>query len=306
LLTPFAVAVITTVVVDDTCVVCNVKVWVFDPAGIVMLVTVGAATVELLLIRETTILPGAAGRSRVTVPVTSLPPVTGFGLSVSESTPMGRTNIVTFLKMPLAVAVNGPLWVAATGVVVSWKVWLIAPARTVILAGVVVAVRLSVSVTVMLPGLAAHSSVTLPEAASPPMIRVGITDTDDTPMGLTVRAALLVTVPVWPVTVPVWVAETGTVVIVKVWEVAPAGIVTLDGSVVDASVSLSVTTIPLAGAGALIVTVPVTPLHPATALGLSTSDEMVGGDAAWVTVKVFPAMVSVPVRAVVTMLAATL
>jgi hypothetical protein len=209
---PFAVAEIITEVVEATCVVCTVKVLVVAPAGIVMLETAGAATVELLLERETTILPGAAGHSKVTVPVTSLPPVTGFGLSASENMPMGRT----------------------------------------------------------------------------------------------VRAALLVTVPVWAVTVPLWLAETGTVVMVKALEVAPAGTITLEGTVVDASVSLSVTASPLAGAGALIVTVPNTALHPATSVGLRTSDETVGGAAACVTVKIFPATFNVPAREVVAVLAATL
>ena len=109
MLIPFAVAVIITEVVVETAVVCNVKVWVFVPAVTVIVADVGAATAVLLLARETVMLPGAAARSKVTVPVTSRPPVTGFGLSVSDNTPIGRTDIVTLLPMPLAVAVNSPV-----------------------------------------------------------------------------------------------------------------------------------------------------------------------------------------------------
>jgi hypothetical protein len=118
LLTPLAVAVITTVVVADTCAVRMAKDLFLAPARIVMLVTVGAAIAELLLDNVTTILPGAAERSSVTVPVTLMPPpTTGFGLSVSDATPIGLTTTDTLLLMPLAVAVKVPLCVAETAAV---------------------------------------------------------------------------------------------------------------------------------------------------------------------------------------------
>jgi len=71
-------------------------------------------------------------------------------------------------------------------------------------------------------------------------------------------------------------AATALVVIVKVAPVAPAGTVTLEGTVAAVALLESVTCAPLAGAGPLSVTVPVEELPPVTFEGLSVSEERVG------------------------------
>src|SRR5436309_6249944 len=90
-LTPFAVAVISTVVFAVTAVVLidtAADIW---PAAIVSPVTSGAANALLLVERSKLIGPGPAAASSVTVATVVLPPVTGLGASESEATPIGRT-----------------------------------------------------------------------------------------------------------------------------------------------------------------------------------------------------------------------
>ena len=83
-------------------------------------------------------------------------------------------------------------------------------------------------------------------------------------------------------------AATDVVVIVKVALVAPAGTVTLAGTVVVLELAESDTDAPPAGAAALNVTVPVEELPPATLVGLSESAESVatGGGAGGLIVSV--------------------
>ena len=69
---------------------------------------------------------------------------------------------------------------------------------------------------------------------------------------------------------------TDVVVTAKPALVAPAGTVTLAGTVVDAELSESDTAAPPAGAAAVNVTVPVEELPPTTEVGLSETDESVG------------------------------
>jgi len=69
-----------------------------------------------------------------------------------------------------------------------------------------------------------------------------------------------------------------TVVIRKVTDVVPAGMVTLDGGVAMAGLELcNVIRTPPAGAGADRVTVPVTVVPPVTVLGLTLSKVRAGG-----------------------------
>jgi hypothetical protein len=81
-------------------------------------------------------------------------------------------------------------------------------------------------------------------------------------------------------------AETALVLTVNVALVAPAAIVTLDGTLATTVLLLeSATCAPPAGAGPLSVTVPVEEFPPVTLVGLNVSEASVGaGGAAGVTV----------------------
>src|SRR2546428_10447125 len=72
-------------------------------------------------------------------------------------------------------------------------------------------------------------------------------------------------------------AATALVVTLKLALVPPAGTVTLAGTTAAGSLLESVTCAPPAGAGAFSVTVPVEGLPPVTLVGLTVSDETIGG-----------------------------
>ena len=83
------------------------------------------------------------------------------------------------------------------------------------------------------------------------------------------------------------VAPTGSEVTVKVAEVAPAGTVTLAGTVAAEVMLLDkVTTAPPEGAAAVRVTVPVEGVPPVTVVGFKVTDKTAGG----LTVSVAPAV----------------
>ena len=81
---------------------------------------------------------------------------------------------------------------------------------------------------------------------------------------------------------------TALVVTVKLALVAPAATVTLAGTEAAALLLDSVTTAPPAGAGAFSVTVPVAELPPVTLVGLTVSDEALGGSTVSEAVRVAP------------------
>jgi hypothetical protein len=74
-------------------------------------------------------------------------------------------------------------------------------------------------------------------------------------------------------------ADTGFVLTEKLAVIAPAGTITLDGTVATAGLLLaSVTTAPPAGAGPLKLTMPVAEVPPFTQLGEIASEERVAGE----------------------------
>ena len=94
--------------------------------------------------------------------------------------------------------------------------------------------------------------------------------------------------------------ETTTIEVltVKVALVAPAGTVTLAGTLAALLLLLRRTCAPPAGAGPLSVTVPVEDVPPITLAGLSVSDETVGSGT--VTVRVAALLVALPAELVTT------
>jgi hypothetical protein len=90
--------------------------------------------------------------------------------------------------------------------------------------------------------------------------------------GFTVRVAVRVTPPNTAEMVAVVDAVTGVVVTAKLALVAPAGTVTLAGTVAAVEFSESDTTAPPLGAAALKVAVPVEELPPTTLVGVSASE----------------------------------
>ena len=81
---------------------------------------------------------------------------------------------------------------------------------------------------------------------------------------------------------------TALVVRLKLALVPPAGTVTLAGTTAAGLLLESVTCAPPAGAGAFSVTVPVEGLPPVTLVGLTVSDETIGGITVSDAVRVAP------------------
>jgi hypothetical protein len=160
--------------------------------------------------------------------------------------------------------------------VVIVKLAVVAPAATVTLTGTAAA-ALSLERLTTAPSLGARlPSVTVPVEDTPPTTLFGVSATDESVAGLSVKAALFV---------PLYVAEifavaaepTGLVVTANVAVVSPAATVTLAGTAAAALSLESVTIAPPAGAALLSVTVAVEEEPPLTVLGLRPSDDNSGG-----------------------------
>ena len=133
-----AVAVRVTLFVPLTDTVLMVNVTLVLPAGIVTLA--GTVTAGSALVKKTTIAPGPAGASSVTVPVDDCPPFTELGLSVNESGPIGRIERGELTVTPFRVAEILAVNVLATAEVVTMKDTFLFPARIVTVVGTVAAV----------------------------------------------------------------------------------------------------------------------------------------------------------------------
>jgi hypothetical protein len=167
------------------------------------------------------------------------------------------------------------------------KVALVAPAATVTLVGTVAtAVLLLASATIAPPADADALKVTVSLEVLPAVTLVGLRLSDKRVIaGLMMRLADFLT--------PLYVAEivtamdaaTGLVEIVNAALVAPAGTVTLAGTVATVGLLLESATItPLAGAAVFRVTVPIEAAPPVTLVGLRLNAERVVGFTVGVTV----------------------
>lgn len=152
------------------------------------------------------------------------------------------------------------------------NVLLVAPALTVTLTGTVAAAELSDSVTTAPPVGAAALRVTVPVDDEPPTTVEGLrlsaeTVTDEA--AVTLSAAKSVEVPRVATSCAV-VLSTGNVVAVNDALEAPAGTVTLSGTLTAPGRELlRLTAIPPVGAGLPRVTVPVAGVPPGTLVGLT-------------------------------------
>lgn len=152
------------------------------------------------------------------------------------------------------------------------KVATLFPAATVTLEGVdATEVELLESVTTVPVAGAGPASVTVPVEGVPPTTEVGLSARELTVGAVTLKLAERET-PRVPVMFTEVLEATGLVVIVKVAVLAFAGTVTLVGTCATAALLDKVTTVPLAGAGPVNVTVPVEEVPPMTALGLRLTE----------------------------------
>jgi len=184
--------------------VLTVKVTLLAPAGTITLE--GTLAAPLLLERKTCAPPAGAGPVRVTVPVEDWPPKTFAGFSVNEESVgagggAGVTVSETDLVTPPYAAEMLTVVDAATALVLTVNVALVAPAATVTLEGTLAAVVLLLeSVTTAPPVGAAPLSVTVPVEEFPPVTLVGFSVNEESVgagggAGVTVSEADLVTPP---------------------------------------------------------------------------------------------------------------
>lgn len=159
-------------------------------------VTLGGTVAAGLLLESATCAPPAgAGPLSVTVPVAGTPPVTLAGLTLSAEAAGGSTVSVTLCEPPPLEAVMLALVDAATALVATLNVALVAPAATVTLAGTVAAGLLLESATCAPPAGAGPPRMTVPVTEVPPVTLAWLRLSDATPAGSTVSEPLCVAPP---------------------------------------------------------------------------------------------------------------
>jgi hypothetical protein len=261
-----ALAVIVELPLPDAGVV-TVKVAVVAPAATVTV----AGTVAVELDASLTMVPvPPAALARVTVPVGLTPSRTDDGEIVRLETagPVAMNAPETVVEPVVAETATFALLPTVAGVAVNVAV--VAPARTVTVAGIVAVPVVTARATGKPPVGAAEPIVTVPVVGVPPATEVGLNAKPVTTGSVTVKVAELV--PPLPVAVITEEPFAISVVTVKVAEVAAAGIVTVAGTVATEVVpDVSAIERPPVGAGAEMVTVPVEGAGPTTDVGLSVN-----------------------------------
>ena len=167
-----------------TALVLTVKVALVAPAATVTLEGT-RATVVLLLERATCAPPAGAGPLRVTVPAEEFPPVTVVGFRESEESVDGGGDAGVMvseadLVAPLKVAEIVTAVDAATALVLTVKVALVAPAATVTVEGTLATVVLLLErATCAPPAGAGPVRVTVPVEEFPPVTLVGLSESEE-------------------------------------------------------------------------------------------------------------------------------
>jgi len=275
--TPPARAAIVTGVDAVTALVAIAKVALVAPCVTDTLAGTVAAEV-VLLDRETAKPSAGAGDVSVTVPCDEDPPVTPVGFTVaveSAAAADGVTVRPAVREMPLAEAVMVVVRVVGPARVETGKVPLDSPPWTVIVAGTLAAVVFELdNETTSPPAGALPERKTVPVTGFPPSTVAGETLRDAGPTGggcgVTVSVALRVAPPYAPLIVTDVDDVTEVVLTVNVALKAPAGTVTLAGTVAALVLLLdSVTTAPPEGAALVRLAVPCDVLPPTTLAGLS-------------------------------------
>ena len=266
---PPRVAVMTALVAAGTDCVLTLKRALVLPAGTVTLD--GTVAIEVLLLdRATTVPPEGALALSVTVPVELPPPVTLAGFKANDETVAveapGLTVKFADTLAPPDWAKIGAVQVVVVLVVLTVKLALVLPAGTVTgfvgkitgrLHGEFIEVD---SLTALPPDGAGEAMVMVPVALLPAVTLFGLRLMDVTAMpGVMVMLPCTVLFPSVAVIVTAVLLRTNPlfVLTVKVALVAPAGTLTVDGTMAKVLLLLKPTVLPPAGAGALKVTVPV-------------------------------------------------
>lgn len=262
-------AVIVELVFAVTAAVDTVKVAVIAPEATVT----DAGTVVFVPLHDntTTMPPAGAGPLSETVPLDAPPPVTVEGDRLTEATATGLiVSVADWLVVP-RVPVIVALTDVETAVEAMENVPNFAPATTVTDAGTVASELSEVRPTTVPPVGAGPFSWTVPVEESPPATIAGETDRPLNEGGVTVSVAARVVIPHLALIVIGVDVESGDVLIEKLAVVAPAGMVTVAGTIALELDEDKLTTAPPDGATPFNVTTPVDVLPPTTPVGETTS-----------------------------------
>ena len=240
----------------------------------------GGVTAPLLLARLTVMPPTGATLLSVTCPVADAPPFTTEGVTLTDTS----DGAVTVRDAVCEVPFNCPVMVAITcpltGVVVMLKVALVLPAATVTVAGVTATTFVEDKLTTTPPAGDGPFNVTVPVEAFPPPTELGESVRLAGRFGVMLRAAETGDIPIVAEMLADVEAGTARVVTVKVAEVEPAAIITLEGTVALTLSEERMTTAPPVAAGPDSVTVPVEDVPLITEVGESVRFAGSGGASA--------------------------
>ena len=208
---------------------------------------------------------------KLTDPVTTVvpPPTTVAGAMDTEERKAGTTDKMTDSTTPPALALRVATMFEVTAFVVTAKVADDDPLGTEMVTGTVTRAELENSETVKPFAGAAPFNMTVPVAVAPPATGLGAMVYPLKDAGVTVRLAVWLDPPEEARIEVVTLADSPMVATVNVAVVAPAAIVTDDGTEASCVVVERAIEMPPAGAARLKVTVPITLFPPTMVAGLT-------------------------------------